>query len=106
MLTGRKALFSKYFAGLLPGNSIGAPALRPEPPSLGESWGSPGPKSHKKKESQKESFRGSAKKSLKIPEEVKKYPKLDFWWGYFLTFSGIFGDFFADPQTTLCETLL
>ena len=68
--------------------------LRPERPFTGVS-GPSGPKIAKK--SQKECFWGSAKKSPKIPEKVKKYPKLDFW-GYFLTFSGIFGDFFADPQ--------
>ena len=50
-----------------------------------------------RKKVSKRVFWGSAKKSPKIPEKVKKYPKLDFF-GYFLTFSGIFGDFFADPQ--------
>ena len=49
------------------------------------------------KESQKESFWWSAKKSQKIPDKVKKYPqKSDL--EYFLTFSGIFWDFFADHQ--------
>ena len=36
----------------------------------------------------------NTRKSQKIPE---KYPNLDFF-GCFSTFSGIFGDFFADPQ--------
>ena len=68
--------------------------LRPERPFTGVS-GPSGPRIAKK--SQKESFWGSAKKSPKIPEKVKKYTKLDFL-VYFLTFSGIFGNFFADPQ--------
>ena len=49
--------------------------LRPERPFTGVS-GPSRPEIAKK--SQKESFRGSANKSLKIPEKVKKYPKLDF----------------------------
>ena len=68
--------------------------LRPERPFTGVS-GPSGPEIPKK--SQKEFFWGSAKKSPKIPEKVEKYPKLDFF-GYFSTFSGIFGDLFADPQ--------
>ena len=68
--------------------------LRPERPFIAIS-GPSGPKIAK--ESQKESFWGSAKKSPEIPENVKKYPKLDFL-RHFLTLSGIFGDFFADPQ--------
>ena len=33
----------------------------------------------------------------KVPENTRKSPNLVFF-GDFLTFSGIFGDFFADPQ--------
>ena len=68
--------------------------LRSERPFTGVS-GPSGAKIAKK--SQKESFWGSAKKSPKIPEKVKNdLKKSNF--GVFLTFLGIFGDFFADPQ--------
>ena len=46
---------------------------------------------------QKVSFGGSPKKTLQDTRSSQKYPKLKFW-RVFLTFSGIFGDFFADPQ--------
>ena len=62
---------------------------------LQESPGPPGPKSQKSLK--KSLFGGLQKKSPKIPEKAKKYTKLDFL-VYFLAFSGIFGDFFADPQ--------
>ena len=68
--------------------------LRPERPFTGVS-GPSGPEIPKK--SQKESFWGSARKSPKIPEKVEKYPKKSNF-GYFSTCSGIFEDFFADPQ--------
>ena len=49
-----------------------------------------------RKKVSKRVFWGSAKKSPKIPEKVKKYTKKSNF-GHFLTFSGIFGGFFADP---------
>ena len=82
---------------LLGGGGTYEGSSKPCDPSdhLQESPGPPGPKSQKT--SQKESFWGSAKKSPKIPEKVKNdLKKSNF--GVFLTFSGIFGDLFADPQ--------
>ena len=59
---------------------------------------SPGPQRPKAQKSLKKSlFRGFTKKSPKIPEKVKKHPETPKF-GHFLTFSGIFGDFFADPR--------
>ena len=50
-----------------------------------------------RKKVSKRVFWGVCKKSPKIPETVKNYPqKVHF--RVFLTFSDIFGDFFADPQ--------
>ena len=72
-------------------------ALRPERPFTGVS-GPSGPEIPKK--SRKESFWGLQKSPRKHPKKSKntrKSPNLVFF-GYFLTFSGIFGDFFADPQ--------
>ena len=82
-------------SGLKKGLCI-AQILRPEPPFTGVS-GPSGPEIAKK--SQKRSFGGSAEKSQKIPEKVKKYDFRTF--GYFLTSSGIFWDFFADPPKDL-----
>ena len=65
---------------------------------LQESLGPPGPKSQKSLE--KSLFGGLQKSSRKYPKKSKntqKSPNLCIF-VYFLTFSGIFGDFFADPQ--------
>ena len=52
-----------------------------------------------------ESLWGSAKKSPKRPQNVKQKPTWNFG-GYFLTFSGIFGDSFGTPNKTLSEMFL
>ena len=97
------AIHSKVFGGFQRGVLVGIlrdfsdqpnKALRPERPFTRVS-GARNPK-----KSRKESFWVSAKKSLKIPEKSKntrKIPNLDLF-RCFSTFSGIFGDFFADPQ--------
>ena len=62
---------------------------------LKESLGPPGPKSQK---SLKKSLLGGLqKKSPKISAKVEKYPKKSNF-GYFSTFTVIFGDFLADPR--------
>ena len=68
--------------------------LRPERP-LQKSPDPLGPKSQKT--SQKESFWGCATKSPKIPRKSQQMPKIGLF-GVFFTFSGIFGDFSADPR--------
>ena len=55
---------------------------------------SPGPKSQKNLK--KNLFGGLRKSPRKYPKKIKKYTKKSNF-GNFLTFSGIFGDFFADP---------
>ena len=67
---------------------------------LRECRGSPGPKSKSKfqKKKRKESFGGALQKSPEnTGKKSKNTPKLNFL-RHFLTFSGIFGDFFADPR--------
>ena len=86
--------------GMVQADPVFGSELRPERPFTGVS-GPSGPEIAKK--CQKESFRGSAKKSPKAPEKVKKCPKLDFS-GHFLPFLGIFGDFLQTPEKTLFDT--
>ena len=70
--------------------------LRPERPFTGVS-GPSGPEIPK--ESQKESFGGSAKTVPENTRKGRKYPKKSSFGCFFSTSSsGIFGDFFADPQ--------
>ena len=87
------------------------PYSMPEPcdPSdhLQESPDFPGPKFQKSLE--KSLFGGLEKSPGKYPKKFKKYPKNTQIWtffGYVSTFSGIFGDFFADLQKDFFETFL
>ena len=57
-----------------------------------------------RKKSQKESFWGSARKSPRIPENVKKYQKTFQFWGILLTLLDVLGDFLQTPEKTLFET--
>ena len=61
----------------------------------------------KKQKEKKIRVWGSAKKSSKIPQKVQKWPrKSNFkFFGPFLTFWGIFGDFFRDPPRDLLGDL-
>ena len=73
-------------------------SLRSERPFTGVS-GPSGPKIAKK--SQKESFWGSAKKSPKIPEKVKKYTQNWTLLGVFFDFFGYFRGLFCGPPKRL-----
>ena len=109
-----KPRFSPYFTQRKPSSSLGQTQFVPGTfrgrraaervyvcdltDHLQESPGPPGPESQKSLE--KSLFGGLQKSPRKYPkksENTRKYTNLDFF-GYFSTFSGIFGNFSADPQ--------